>query len=103
MAEFRFERECRTPYSEAYTITSDEAPVGRVDIHFTPNVVRATLCILENVTQEGIQELIDTVDEELVMTADAPRGDFIVAVYQGRDAGVFSDEDFAEEEEEKGS
>ena len=53
---------------------------------------------LENITQEGVQELIDTIDEELVMTADASRGDFIVAVYQGREIGVFSDEDFDEEE-----
>ncbi|MEE9199356.1 MAG: hypothetical protein V3U26_06120 [Dehalococcoidia bacterium] len=101
MADYRFEREFRTPYSEAYTITDDDAPVGRVDLHFTSNVVHATLCVLESVTQEGVQELIDTVDEELVNTADATRGDFIVVVYQGRDLGVFSDEDFEEEEEEE--
>ncbi len=101
MASYRFERECRTPYSEAYTIIDGETPVGRVDLHFTPSVVHATLNVLENITQDGIQELIDTMDEELVMTADAARGDFIVAVYQGRDVGVFSDEDFDEEEEDK--
>ncbi len=101
MASYRFERECRTPYSEAYTIVDGETPVGRVDLHFTPSVVHATLNVLESITQDGIQELIDTMDEELVMTADAARGDFIVAVYQGRDVGVFSDEDFDEEEEDK--
>ncbi|MCH7997597.1 MAG: hypothetical protein IIB11_07480 [Chloroflexi bacterium] len=100
MATYRFERECRTPYSEAYTIVDGETPVGRVDLHFTTSVVHATLNVLENITQDGIQELIDAMDEELVMTADAARGDFIVAVYQGRDVGVFSDEDFDEEEEE---
>jgi hypothetical protein len=98
MPPYRFERECRTPHSEAYTIIDDENPVGRVDLHFTPSVVHGTLCVLESVTQEGIQELIDVVDEELVMTSDASRGDFVVAVYQGRDVGVFSDEDFEEEE-----
>ena len=102
MADYNFERECRTPYSEAYTITDDENPAGRVDIHYTNNVVHATLSVLENVTQDGIQELIDTIDEELVMTADATRGDFIVSVYQGRDVGVFSDEDFDEDGGEKG-
>ena len=101
MAQYRFERECRTPYSEAYTITDDETPVGRVDLHFTPSVVHATLSVLESVTQDGIQELIDSIDEELVTTADAARGDFIVAVHQGRDVGVFSDEDFEEEEEKQ--
>lgn len=101
MASYRFERECRTPYSEAYTIVDGETPVGRVDLHFTTSVVHATLNVLENITQDGIQELIDAMDEELVMTADSARGDFIVAVYQGRDVGVFSDEDFDEEEEDK--
>ena len=98
MAPYRFERECRTPHSETYTIIDDESSAGRVDLHFGPSVVHATLCVLENITQEGVQELIDTIDEELVMTADASRGDFIVAVYQGREIGVFSDEDFDEEE-----
>ena len=32
MAKFNFERECRTAYSECYTILSDDEPVGRVDI-----------------------------------------------------------------------
>ena len=34
MPDFSFEREVRTPYSEAYTIREDDRPVGRVDIHF---------------------------------------------------------------------
>ena len=98
MAPYRFERECRTPSSETYTIIDDETTAGRIDLHFGSSVVHGTLNVLENVTQDGIQELIDTIDEDLVMTADASRGDFIVAVYQGREVGVFSDEDFDEEE-----
>ena len=103
MAPYRFERECRTPQSETYTIIDDESTAGRIDLHFGSSVVHGTLCVLENVTQEGVQELIDTIDEELVMTANASRGDFIVAVYQGREVGVFSDEDFDEEEGGGGS
>ncbi len=98
MPNYNFERECRTPYSESYVITDGERQVGRVDLHFTPTVVHATLCVVESVTEDGIQELIEAVDEDLVMSADTPREDFIVAVYQGREAGVFSDEDFEEEE-----
>ncbi len=101
MAEYRFERECRTPYSEAYLISGDEKRLGRVDLHFTPTVVYATLCVGENLTAEGIQDIIETIDEELVMSADVLRDDFVVTVYQGREAGVFSDEDFEEEEEEE--
>jgi hypothetical protein len=50
-------------------------------------------------TTDGVRDLIDTIDEELVMTADVVRDDFIVTVYQGREAGVFSDEELEEEED----
>ena len=99
MPEYRFERECRTPYSEVYLILSGEEQVGRVDLHYTPTEVYATLCVRENITTEEIRDLIDTIDEELVMTADVMRDDFIVTVHQGREAGVFSDEELEEGEE----
>ena len=101
MADYRFERECRTPYSEAYLIVTDSDRLGRVDVHFTPSIVYATLCVGGNTTSEEIQDLIDTIDEELIMSADVPRDDFIVTVYQGREAGVFSDEEFDEDEEDE--
>ena len=98
MPDYRFGKECRTPYSEAYVITADEDWVGRVDLHFTTSVVNATLCVGENMTAEEIRELIDLIDEELVLPADVARDDFIVTAYQGREAGIFSDEEFMEEE-----
>ncbi len=100
MIEYYFERECRTPYSEAYLIMAEEEQVGRVDLHFTSAVVYATLCVGEALTTEGIRDLIDTIDEELVMTADVVRDDFIVTVHQGREAGIFSDEGLELEEGE---
>jgi hypothetical protein len=99
MPEYRFERECRTPYSEVYLILSADEQVGRMDLHYTPTEVYATLCVGEDMTTEGIRDLIDTIDEELVMTADVMRDDFIVTVHQGREAGVFSDEELEEGEE----
>jgi hypothetical protein len=51
------------------------------------------------VTSDDVQDLIDAIDEELIMSADVARDDFIVTVYQGREVGVFSDEEFDEEEE----
>ncbi len=103
MPNYQFERECRTPYSEAYVITDEEQQVGRVDLHFTPTTVHATLCVVESVTEDGIHELIEVIDEELVMSADVPREDFVVTVYQGRESGIFSDEDFEEDLEENGN
>lgn len=99
MTEYRFERECRTPHSEAYLIISNEERMGRVDLHFTTSIAYATLCVKESLTQEAIDDLIDVIDEELVMSADVARDDFIVTVYQGREVGVFSDEDFEDEED----
>ena len=98
MPDYRFERECRTAHSEAYLITVADDQVGRVDLHFTPSIVYATLCVGENITPDAIQELIDTVDEELVLSADVARDDLVVTVYQGREVGIFSDEEFEEEE-----
>ncbi len=102
MPEYYFERECRTPYSESFLITKGGDAIGRVDLHYTPTVVHATLCVINDVTMQSIQDLIEVIDEDLVMSADVDREDFIVNVYQGRDMGVYSDEEFEGEEEGNG-
>lgn len=94
MAKFNFERECRTPFSECYTVLENDAPVGRVDIHFAEGVVHATLAVNEGLTSERIQELVDTVDGELVDAVGITRQEIIVHVHQGRDLGVFSSHEF---------
>ncbi len=101
MADYHFERECRTPHSEAYTIVDGEAPVARVDLHFTPSIVHGTLNVTESVTQEEIQDLIETIDQELVMSADSTCEDFVVVVYQGREVGTFSSQDFEDDDEDE--
>lgn len=101
MPDYYFERECRTPYSEAYNILEEEAAVGRVDIHFTPPVVHATLCVSESLTREMIEELIQAIDEELLDIVGVAREEFIVHVHQGRDVGVYSNQGFDEEEGEE--
>lgn len=100
VAEYRFERECRTAYSEVYEIVSDDNKIGRVDLHFSDTVVCATLCVGEALTSDDVKELIDAIDEELVMSAEAGREDFVITVYQGREIGVFSDQDEEGEETE---
>ena len=94
MANYEFERECRTPHSECYTIVEDDNTVGRVDIHFAGTVIHATLNIAESLTTEAIQDLIDTMDEELMDSVGVTRQEVIVHVHQGRDLGVFSTHDF---------
>ena len=101
MTEYKFERECRTPNSEAYLIISGDDRVGRVDLHFTPSIAYATLCVSEKISSDETQDLIDQIDEELVMSADIARDDFIVTVYQGHEVGIFSDEEFGEDDLEE--
>ena len=94
MANFYFERECRTPQSECYTILEDDSAVGRVDIHFTETGIHATLNIGESLTTDAIQDLIDNIDEDLMDSVGIGRQEIIVHVHQGRDLGVFSTRDF---------
>jgi hypothetical protein len=99
---YHFEREARTPYSEIFVIENDGGEdVGRVDLHFTPSVTYATLCLGEGVSEDDLQELISQIDERLVMTTDPYREDFVVTVWAGRETGVYSDEDLDEEGDEE--
>lgn len=99
MADYRFERQCRTPQSEAYEIHEAQDRVGRIDLHFTDSVVYGTLLVERELNEEEIQDLIEVIDDELVDTADTPRTDFLVTVFQGRELGVYSDDVFEEETE----
>jgi hypothetical protein len=102
VGEYSFEREARTPYSEVFTIESEEgSDVGRVDLHYTPSITYGTLCVGEGLTEDDIQDLIGQIDERLVMTSDPYREDFIVTVWTGRETGVYSDEGDEEDEEEE--
>ena len=94
MINFYFERECRTPQSECYTVMQDDTALGRVDIHFAQNIIHATLSIAESLTNDEIQDLVDTIDEELLDSVGITRQEVIVHVHQGRDLGVFSTRNF---------
>lgn len=94
VGDYLFERDCRTPNSESYSIIEDDQPVGRVDIHYTSTIVHGTLCVVESFTQESIRELIEVIDEELVDVAGVNREELIIHVFQGRDVGVYSDHGF---------
>ena len=92
MADLRFEREVRTPYSEAYLVMEQDRQVGLVDIHFTSEMVHVALSVDESLTQETVQQIIATVDEDLVDAVGINRGNFVVHIFQGRETGVLSDD-----------
>ena len=98
MVDFSFEREVRTPYSEAYLVMEMDRQVGRIDIHFTPEMVHVAVSVDESLTQEAIHQIIDAVDEDIIDAVGINRGNFVVHVFQGRETGVFSDEnEFSED------
>ncbi len=71
--------------------------LGTVDIHFTTTAVHGTLILERDLEEIELTKLIEQIDEDLVLSADMPRDDFLVSVYVGRDVGFYSDEYFAEE------
>jgi hypothetical protein len=100
MSDYTYERDVRTPHSEAYTIEIDGEPIGRVDLHFAAStVVQATLCVPEEYDEDDIQDLIADIDERLVLSHDDDRADFVVTVWRGSQAGIYSED---EDEDETG-
>ena len=94
MARFFFERECRTPYSECYTVLDDDDPIGRVDVHFAEVMIHSTVSIGESLTNDDIQDLIDAIDRELLDAIGIVKQELVVHVHQGRDLGVFTTRGF---------
>lgn len=104
MDDIRFERHFRTPYSESYYIMQgntlqSNSRLGTVDIHFTTTTVHGTLILERELEETDLSKLIEQIDEDLVLSADMPRDDFLVSVYIGKDVGFYSDEYFAEDTE----
>ncbi|HLL80736.1 MAG TPA: hypothetical protein VKT25_14605 [Ktedonobacteraceae bacterium] len=102
MDDIRFERHFRTPYSESYYIMQGTSlqsnnRLGTVDIHFTTSTVHGTLILERELDEADLTKLIEQIDEDLVLSADMPRDDFLVSVYVGKDVGFYSDDYFTEE------
>ncbi len=76
---------------------SSSSRLGTVDLHFTSTTVHGTLILERELEETDLAKLIEQIDEDLVLSADVPREDFLVSVYVGKDVGFYSDEYFAEE------
>ncbi len=91
MQDINYDRLCRTARSEAYLISRGDEPIARVELHFTHSIVYGLLVLERDFAESEIAELIKRVDEDLVVSADLPREDFVVTVYRGNELGVYSD------------
>ena len=92
MAGFIYNRQVRTPYSEVYEIRDGERRVGRVDLHFASEEVYGTLILEREHDENGILAIIESLDDDLVLSSEMPRQDFLVSVYHGNDIGFYNDD-----------
>ena len=90
---FNYERESRTPQSEAYLIENEHGSRARADLHFTPSIVYSTLCVPTDWSEDDIRDVIADLDDRIVRTADPFREDFVVTVWAGDELAVSSDEE----------
>ncbi len=95
----RFDRSFRTSSSEGYHVMLGTERIATVDLHFTTTDVRCTLVMEKTMEREEIAHVIERIDEDLVLSADVPREDFLVTVFQGTEFGFFSDEFHADQDE----
>ena len=98
MEALRYDRLYRTPNSEAYLISEDDETLARVELHYTSSIAYGLFVLERELEGEALTELIERIDDDLVSSADVPRDDFVVSVYQGHEVGVFSDSDAEDED-----
>ena len=97
--DLRFDRHFRTPSSEGYYLVRGQTRIGMVDLHFTSTTVHGTLIIEQEMERDALAQLIERIDEDLVLSADTPRDDFLVSVYSGKEVGFFNDTFRADQED----
>lgn len=87
-----YHRQSRTPSSEQYVLMRGEDHLGHLDLHYGANEVFATLVLDIEPEEEEITELIEQIDEDLVLSGEVAREDFLIRVFVGREVGLYSDE-----------
>ncbi len=92
MSEYNYDRLVRTPYSEGYEIRDGQNRLGHLDLHYASQEVYGTLILEHEMDEDRLLELIERIDDDLVLSAEMPRQDFLISVYQGRDVGLYNDD-----------
>ena len=87
MDNVRFERQFRTQSSDGFRIYNGEEKVGRLDLHYTATIVCGTLVVDQGLAEDDILDLTEQIDDELVMSANVQRDDFVVSVFRGPGSG----------------
>lgn len=87
-----YHRQSRTPSSEQYQLMHGQERLGHLDLHFGAAEVFGTLVLDQELSEEDTSQLIEQIDEDLVLSGEVAREDFLIRVYVGREIGLFSDE-----------
>lgn len=87
--DFEIRRYLRTSSSESYLFFEGENRLGMLDLHFL-NFVSGTLIIERELSDEELEFFIKRIDSEIIEGV-APREDFILSVYSGKEIGFYSD------------
>ena len=87
-----YHRQSRTLSSEQFQVMDGDQRIAHLDLHFGASEVFGTLVLDRELPDQDVEDLIETIDEDLVLSADVPRDDFIVRVYVGREVQLYSQE-----------
>lgn len=87
-----YHRQSRTPSSEQYLLIENEERLGHLDLHYGASEVFATLVLDRELTEQETADLIEHIDEDLVLSSEVTRDDFLIRVFMGREVGLYSDE-----------
>jgi hypothetical protein len=84
---FRLVRLLRTISSEIYVIWRGDQRIGQADIHYADNSVQADLLLEIALDQEGQNDLMRQLDEDIVSSylPSFDRDQFLVTVFVGRE------------------
>ncbi len=87
MDTFRLVRLLRTISSEIYVIWRGDQRIGQADIHYADNSVQADLLLEIALDQEGQNDLMRQLDEDIVSSylPSFDRDQFLVTVFVGRE------------------
>lgn len=93
MAEYEFQREVRTPFSESlFVIDEADREVGRIEVHYPNGMVHATLIVSTELTESDMRSIANRFIQESAHTIGVDGTEIAIHVYQGDDRGVFANE-----------
>jgi hypothetical protein len=87
-----YHRQSRTASSEQYQLMDGSVRLGHLDLHFGMSEVFGTLVLDRELSEDDVMQLIEQIDEDLVLSSEVAREDFLIRVYVGQEMGLYSDE-----------